>query len=244
MFVLLEPASPSLDHVTIDAALARTVAVCMAKVEETSTRMTEAADMADFERGGRVLNGLCRNVRQAIAMKQRQDREQASLAADQRREAEGERKVAQQTRDIALGLHRGPVRRHFERVLWDEYEADDAQEIFEDLDARLFELSEAEAFLDTPVRTLIDQLTEEFMPPAEDAASGAEADEDDEPEPEADEVPEPEPPVVAAEPEPPPEPEPEPEPPPRPPDPPIEEPYIPPWEKLRPGQRWPGSSGW
>ena len=236
----MEPTSPSLDHVTIDAALARTVAVCMAKVEETSTRMTEAADMADFERGGRVLNGLCRNVRQAIAMKQRQDREQASLAADQRREAEGERKVAQQTRDIALGLHRGPVRRHFERVLWDEYEADDAQEIFEDLDARLCELAEAEAFLNTPVRTLIDQLTEEFMPPAEDAASGAEADEDDE----DDDIAVPESPAAVAEPEPEPPPEPEPEPPPRPPDPPDPPPYIPPWEKLKPGQTWPGSSGW
>ena len=42
------------------------------------------------------------------------------------------------------------------------------------------------------------------------------------------------------------EPEPEPAPPPPPdipPEPPPE-PYIPPWEKLRPGQIWPGSSGY
>ncbi|TBR23341.1 hypothetical protein EPO15_06195 [bacterium] len=36
---------------------------------------------------------------------------------------------------------------------------------------------------------------------------------------------------------------PDPDPPPRPPDPPPE-PYIPPWERLRPGQTFPGGSGW
>ena len=66
------------------------------------------------------------------------------------------------------------------------------------------------------------------------------------PEPER---PEPEPPPAAAHstPEPTPEPPPAPEPPPLPPPPPEpapDPPYIPPWEFLKPGQRFPGGSGW
>jgi hypothetical protein len=198
-------------------------------------------------------------------LKQRYDRELAALAAEVRRGAEAERKDAEREHGEATWRHRVRVRGHFERVLWDEYEDDDAQEIFDDVDERLGELSGDAIFLETPVETLITRLTHEFgigarlatEPSADDGeAAGDEANGDEangapaeaEPEPAFAEEAEPAPRAAAPEvqaaavlplsdalPEPPPEPEP----PPRPPD-----PYIPPWERLRPGQFFPGGSGY
>ena len=227
----------------------------MGAVTEAGARLHAAEDMADFERAGRTLQTACRNLRQTIAMKQRFDRERAAQAAERRRGDEAERLEGERARDLALGRHRKRVRGHFERVLWTEYEDDDAQEMFAEVDERLFELSDDAAFLETPVETLIARLTEECGvgvhadAPHEDTAE--EAPDDAAPE------------DAAAEPIPPPSGEaaaqpteaglydsspdpvaeaapPEPEPPPRPPDPP---PYIPPWEQLRPGQIMRGGGG-
>ncbi len=229
----------------------------MTGVEAAGAWLKAAADMADFERAARALQGLGRNLRQTIALKQRFDREQAGAVVGRRREADAQRQDTERDHTTAVGRHRTQVRRHFQRVLWDEYEANDARAVLEDLDARLSGLADdGEGFLGTPIETLIARLSAEFCDePAEDGAEDDEPD-DDEPE-DADEAP-----VALAriaapppEPSPPPEPPPpveaaveaEPEPPPPPPGPPPEPdppPYIPPWEKLRPGQSWPGSSGW
>jgi hypothetical protein len=235
---------PVLTSERIEAMFSGVAEVCFAAVETAGERLQVAPDMADFERAGRTLQTACRNLRQTIALKQRFDREQAALAADRRREADAEHKAATQARESAVTRHHMRVRRHFERVLWNEYEEDDAQEMFNDIDERLGEISEDAAFLETPVETLITRLAEEFGVGAED-----EADADVAPsEPQDTEAPvEPRPSAtVEAAPEAalPPEPEPpEPEPPPRSPDPPPAQPYIPPWEHPRAAFRPPGAGG-
>ncbi|WP_293678292.1 hypothetical protein [uncultured Phenylobacterium sp.] len=206
---------------------------------------------------------MARSYRQTIVVQARLRRELKAEARADEGDARAERQAAERARVEAVGRHRMRVRRHFERAVWDEYEADDAQEVFNDLDARLFEFADDADFLDTPAEALIARLSEEFDigagareadNDAPDAATRSERDDDpaEAPVAVADE------PAAAAAPEPaptethspeaePPEAATEPEPPPRPPDPPPEpwpEPYIPPWEQLRPGQRWPGSSGW
>lgn len=244
---------PVLTPERIDAMLSAVAEICMAAVEETGGRLKAAADDEAFERGSRSLQVSCRNLRQTIAMKERFDREQARVAVERRREGEVEAKAAKRLHDEAVGRHRSRLRIHFERVLWREYEEDDAQEIFDDVNERLFELAGEATFLDTPFETLVTLVTDEFeigsaREPDEPAAPEVEA-----PEPAAAPTPALSSPVeIAAEPAAAPEPEP-PDPPPPPPPleaapaPPSEpwpEPYIPPWERLRPGQIIYGGSGW
>jgi hypothetical protein len=253
-------APPVLTPERIDAMLSVMAEVCFASMVEAGERQKAAEDIDQFDRSGRTLQRACRNLRQTIAMKQRFDREEARKAADARRCAEDDRLQAGRLRREAVGARRGRVLRHFERVLWDEYEDDEAHERLEDLDARLTDLADDPDFLDTPVETLIQRLADEIerdestisqppcgegpgvgVSPASSSAdlstlqpSGGTA----EPPP-----PDPEPPPQLHA-EPPPEAAPAtPElPPPAPPDPP---PYVPPWEKLRPGQVMPGGgTGW
>jgi len=251
----MQATPPVLTPARIDAMLSRMAEICMAGVEGAGDRLKAAPDPEAFERAGRALNTVCRNLRQTIAMKQRFDREQLSLATARRREADLERQDHDRVQRDAIGRRRRHVRDHFARVLWTEYEASDAQEVFDDLDERLVELSDGEGFLETPLEALIARLHDEFVtaqivrpdapPPTtlDDEDPEDEAPEDEGPDDAAvapdrdDPPPAPEPPPAdVLPPDPPP-----PDPPPQPPEP---EPYIPPWERLRPGQAWPGASGW
>lgn len=78
------------------------------------------------------------------------------MAAEQRREAEDEFKETQRVRDAAVGRRRAKVREHFEGVLWDEYESDEAEELLDGVDHQLDDLvADDPDFLDIPVETLI-----------------------------------------------------------------------------------------
>jgi hypothetical protein len=237
-------APPVLTAERIDAMLSVMAEVCLESVVEAGQRQKAAEDFEAFERAGRTLQRACRNLRQTIAMKQRFDREEARKADDARKRAEGVRAETERTRRDAVARQHTRVRRHFERILWDEYDDDDAQELFEDVDRRLTELADEPDFLETPTETLILRLAEEIG-----LGEEPEADADDPPPPPPVDPPAPVavsagPPDLPPDPEPPPEvlaeappdPPPSPEPPP--------EPYIPPWERLAPGQRMPGGSGW
>ena len=155
-------APPVLTAERIDAMLSIMAEVCLEAVVDAGQRQKAADDVEAFERGGRTLQRACRNLRQTIAMKQRHDREEARKADDGRRLAEADRKQAERSHEAAVAHKQARVQRHFERVLWDEYEDDDAQERFDDLDARLDELAEEPGFLDIPAETLIQRLAEEI----------------------------------------------------------------------------------
>ena len=248
-YVCSVTAPPVLTPERIDAMLSIMAEVCLEAVVEAGQRQKTAEEAEAFERAGRALQGACRNLRQTIALKQRFDREQARKADDARRAEDAARAEAECRRLTATTRQQIRVRRHFERVLWNEYEEDEAQALFNDLDDRLGDLAEEPDFLDTPAETLIQRLA--------DAIGLDDKPEDDPPAAEPAAIPPPSPPppvlappVIAAPPEPDQEPDP-PEPcadasPPEPPPPelPPEPPYIPPWEHLRPGQYFPGGTGW
>lgn len=126
-------------------------------------------------------------------------------------------------------------------LIWTEYEGGDAQEVYEQVTKYLTDISDEDpkAFVNIPVEDLVSRLARAFglgevRPEAEPEAEPA-PETQGRSEPQSHLVPEPQPEPVF---------DPDPEPPPRSPDPPDPPPYIPPWEKLKPGQVFPGGSGW
>ena len=248
-------APPVLTAERIDAMLSVMAEVCLESVVEAGQRQKAAEDFEAFERCGRTMQRACRNLRQTIALKQRFDREEARKADDARRMADAIRTEAERERRSAVARQETRVRRHFERVLWDEYDDDEAQALFDDMDERLCDLLDEPYFLDTPAETLIRRLADQLglgdrrkhkpsrKPPAAaktatkpvpvkpQTAQPAAAPPDSPEPPESSDPSEPPEPAQATPPEPPP-PEPWPE------------PYIPPWERLRPGECMPGGTGW
>lgn len=155
MFVLMEPVPPPLTPEHIDslfALLAEAGAVGLRKVR---ARMEAAETDEAVERMGRSLQAVGRYLRQTLALKLRFDREQASLATERRREAEVEHQETQRVHDAAVVRKRKQVCGHFERVLWNEYEHDDAKEFFDGVQHCLDDLAEDGEILDTPLETLI-----------------------------------------------------------------------------------------
>ena len=155
-------APPVLTAERIDAMLSVMAEVCLESVVEAGQRQKAAEDFEAFERSGRTLQRACRNLRQTIAMKQRFDREEARKVDDARKAADGVRIQAERTKRDAVGAKRARVLRHFERVVWDEYEGDEAHDWLEDLDGRLTDLSEDPDFLETPFETLIQRLADDI----------------------------------------------------------------------------------
>lgn len=234
--------------------LSRTAEICMAGVEDAGERLAAAPDIESFERAGRALQGIGRSLRQTLALKQRFDREQVIVEQARRRMADLAVEDAERAHRGAVTRRLTDVQRHFERTLWDEYEDDEAQERFEIMDAELCDLMEEEAFVDTPVETLIARLSaaveaaslaaaaEVHAAPAPPVVTPADEPREQRPpaalSPPAQPAPRADPPVVDVTPPGPPDPPPE-----APPDPPPE-PYVPPWERLAAGHSLGGGTGW
>ena len=144
--------------------LAAVAEVCVEGVAEARVWIKAAEDVEAFERASRALQTHCRNLRQTIAMKQRFDREQAALKAGASRATEAERKdIAKARKSAVSGLY-WRARTHLGEMVWNEYEENHAEEIFNDLDQCLSELSteDPDAFLATPFEDLIDRFSQEF----------------------------------------------------------------------------------
>lgn len=139
----------------LEAMLSAVAEVGMAAVQEAGARLAQAEDAEAFERASRSLAMLGRNLRQTLALKLRLDRDQITLGEARRLDAAADRREAEATHRTAVGLHRARVRRHFQSILWDEYEPREAEAAMEALDQELFELADEAAFLDTPIKTLI-----------------------------------------------------------------------------------------
>ncbi|WP_430420627.1 hypothetical protein [Phenylobacterium sp.] len=276
-------APPVLTPERIDAMLSIMAEVCLGSVVEAGQRQKAVPDDESFERSGRALNQACRNLRQTIALKQRFDREEVAKTREAHAAAEADRKAAERDRHARIEFKRKRVRRHLENLVWDEYDADDADAFCHEVDQRLSDLVYEDDFLDTPLEALIARLADDIgLNDEPETAEAAPEPEVSHTEPAPEEPSPPSQPLAAGPPslrDPPPagvdgervgsggvssEPEgshPHPRPlpargrgepvtepavaqaaSPRPPDPP--QPYIPPWERLRPGQRMPGGSGW
>ena len=220
---------PTLTPERIDAMLSGLAEVCFAGVIAAGERMQAALEPEPFERTARALQSLSRNLRQTIAMKHRFDRHQAKVAAVAAEEAQVAEIIEAEAARDALSHHHARARDRLGDLIWNEHEEDEAQALYDEVDEHLDALreQEPERFLQTSLDDLVAEVSETF-------AIGAFR-------PEVEDQPEPEPPprphvapILVEVPPPPPDIEPDPPP----------EPYIPPWEKLRPGQVWPGSSGY
>lgn len=151
----MEPVPPPLTPESIDSLFALLAEAGAVGLRKVSARMEAAETDEAVERMGRSLQTVGRYLRQTLALKLRFDREQASLAAERRREADVERQETQRVHDAAVVRKRKQVCSHFERVLWDEYEHDDAKEFFDGVQHCLDDLAEDGEILDAPLETLI-----------------------------------------------------------------------------------------
>ena len=159
----MEPVPPPLTPEHIDSLFALLADAGAVGLRKVSARMEAAETDEAVERMCRSLQTVGRYVRQTLALKQRFDREQRQVAAEQRREAEDELKKTQRVRDLAVGRRRTQVREHFEGVLWDEYESDEAEELLDGVDHQLDDLvADDPDFLDIPVETLIARLSDKL----------------------------------------------------------------------------------
>ena len=219
---------PTLTPERIDAMLSGLAEVCFAGVIAAGDRMQAAFEPEPFERAARALQSLSRNLRQTIAMKHRFDRHQAGVAARAADAAQvAQIAEAEATRD-ALARHTDHARDRLGDLIWDEHEEDEAQALYDEVDEHLdaFGEKDPERFLQTSLDDLVAEVSEAY------AIGAFRPEVEAEPEPEPPRPP-PRPSVAAVlapvvDPVPPPPPDIPPDPPP--------EPYIPPWEKLRPGQ--------
>ena len=159
----MEPVPPPLTSESIDSLFALLADAGAVGLRKVSARMEAAETDEAVERMARSLQTVGRYVRQTLALKLRFDREQRQLAAEQRRVAEGELKETQRVREVAVGRRRTKVREHFEGVLWDEYESDEAEELLDGVDHQLDDLvADDPDFLDIPVETLIARLSDKL----------------------------------------------------------------------------------
>ncbi|MBL8553272.1 MAG: hypothetical protein JNL41_03260 [Phenylobacterium sp.] len=236
----------------MDALMSLMAEGCASAFEAARARMEAAEDSADFERCGRIANAFCGRVGAILLLKQRFDREQAALAEGARQRAETAAGLASVARAAAVKARGSEVRTHFIGFAFDTFPREEAHEVLAWVRDWVREHAADDDFVDAPIETVIQRVIDDLdLPPHGDLGY-----EDEEPEfepveaaspaprplrapPRAAiaEAPAPEPVAVAAEPPPP-------APPPHPPDPPPERGYIPPWELLKPGQIFPGSSGW
>ncbi len=117
-------------------------------------RALEAETLDEMSRAAGAIHKLGRSMRQSIALQARleTDRARAEASPPARPQAPAAvRKAAQAKRAV-------------ERCVWNEYEFEDsaADSLLEDVDDRLAELSEAEAFLFADLDSLIAGLCREF----------------------------------------------------------------------------------
>ena len=160
-----------LSQARIDALLSLAAETCAEGIEEARGHMKAAPDAEAFERASRGFNGICRSLRQTIAMKQRVDRERVALATMQARAADDDRDRADTAHRKAIEAHKRRVHALYNGARWHEYELADADEcdlseadVAEMLSiafiGHLSELAERDDFLDTPIEVLVQHIAD------------------------------------------------------------------------------------
>jgi hypothetical protein len=129
-----------------------------ASAREAHSRLMASETAEDFATYNNALHKLGRGLRQTLALQKRFVDERLSQAA----RAE---QIAQAYRPDPVGAKRSRISSAIERVVWNEHEdfdEDEVERFMEDVDDRLDALAQAEDFLATPSETLIARLCEHF----------------------------------------------------------------------------------
>ena len=137
-----------------------------AATREAQRRLLEAETTDDFAKLTVSLDKLARGVRRSTLLHRKLEAER--IAAAQRAEDSAASEAAG-SEFVPRHVKRVRIRTAITRHVWNELEdAEEAELLRDDLNARLDELEGAEDFLDTPIDDLIAQLCRDlgFEPPA------------------------------------------------------------------------------
>ena len=156
-----------------DAALAELAQLCLASARDLNARQLAAPEADEAARLAQAFHRVARSVRQSTALR-------AKLARDLTRAGCEDRQDVIQQQKTSVAAHKAEVRLAVQRLIWDEYERDAADELIDDLDERLDAESTAPDFTATPVEVLVARIRESLgMVPA----SQDEGEQPDRPEP-------------------------------------------------------------
>ena len=128
--------------------LAELTAIGLESVRDLRDRQLAAEDADVAARAALALHRVMRGVRQSMALEAKLDRDRLSAERDARNRAA-------QVRMIKTHEHRERIRHRVERLIWDEAERSDAEELYKKLDDLLDEAELDETFLDQPVERFI-----------------------------------------------------------------------------------------
>lgn len=113
----------------------------------------------------RAFHNVARSVRQTLALEARLERDRKLAAREAAHEAARERIDRVQKR-------RGQVRDAVARLIWTEYEGEEAEDLVDEAESLAFALSYEDDFLEAPIEASIARIREALGLTAEPAATG------------------------------------------------------------------------
>ena len=163
--------------------LGRLAELDLAAAERVHGRLMATEDAGEVADLGRTYQRLARSLRQTLALK-------AKLVRDRAHDARAVREQARRARigrgpqdETTAEARKAEVREAFSRVVWDEYERNDAEAILQEFEDLLPLAAGEESFLTAPVPVVVARLCallevpwRALAPPATaDTANGASA---------------------------------------------------------------------
>jgi len=144
---------PSEDQIALenDAVLAELAQVCLASARDLQARQLAATDDEAAARLGQTLHRVARSVRQTAALRARLARERVKGAREDRQDEAARHTARVQTRKTQIKLA-------VERVIWDEYEAAEADDLLYELQDVLDIESVGDDFIDTPLDVQVERM--------------------------------------------------------------------------------------
>ena len=160
-----EPFSKAERH---EAILTRLAELGMSLAEDLHARAVAAKDEKTAGEMSLAFHRISRSLRQTLALETRLERERKLASREAAQDA------ARETLD-RVQKKRSVIRRAIARDVWAEYEGDEAEALIDDLDARVYDASQDETFLDEPVETLVARIRENLGLPANDPDADSQA---------------------------------------------------------------------
>ena len=155
-----------------EAILAELADLSLTLARDLHARALAASDEATACDLGLAFHRISRSLRQTLALEARLEREARAA------EREDRHHQAQETLKRVQAKRR-EVRNAVSCLIWTEHEPDEAEQLFETLEALISDDSEdQQAFLETPLETCIARIREALGLPANDAEAEGEAPDD------------------------------------------------------------------
>ena len=135
--------------------LARLAELGMALAERLQEDALEAETPDQRSRLAVAFHHVSRSVRQTMAL-------EARLARDAIRQDREDQDAAIRDAEVRIRHRQAQVRAVLERLVWTEYEGDEAEALLQDLDERLDEAALHDGFTETPLDTHVARIAQEL----------------------------------------------------------------------------------